>query len=93
MSIHRPKRASVRSDRASESSLDPKASARPTDWAAAVQGKSEASFRAYSVKETYATGDGVTHPKFGNGLVVEVEATKIAVLFESGERRLAHAMA
>ncbi len=92
MSIHRPKRASFRSNRDSESGLDPKESTRPTDWAAAVQGKSDDTFRAYSVKETYATGDGVTHPKFGNGVVVEVEATKIAVLFESGERRLAHAM-
>lgn len=92
MSIHRPKRASYRANRESPTSLEPKEEPRPADWSEAVQGKGEGEFRAYSVKETYATGDGVTHPKFGPGVVVEVEPNKMAVLFESGERRLVHSM-
>jgi hypothetical protein len=92
MSIPRPKRVSFRNNRESSTLLDQQISTRPASWAEAVDGKSEADFRAYSVKETYACGDGLSHPKFGTGVVVEVEASKIAVLFEAGERRLAHGM-
>ncbi|HNS97631.1 MAG TPA: hypothetical protein PLJ27_26905 [Polyangiaceae bacterium] len=92
MSIHRPKRVSFRSDRESESSLDPQEKNRPESWSAAVQALGDNAQRPYSIKETYSIGQGLTHPKFGLGVVVEVESAKIAVLFESGERRLAHAM-
>ena len=49
-------------------------------------------FRTYGVKETFVSGDFLRHPKFGNGLVVAVENGKIDVLFESGERKLVHAL-
>ncbi len=46
--------------------------------------------RNYSMRETFAAGDPVEHPKFGKGVVVEiVEAHKVAILFEDGRKVLA----
>lgn len=46
--------------------------------------------RAYSMRETFAAGDPVSHPKFGKGIVLEVlEAKKCAILFEEGRKVLA----
>lgn len=46
--------------------------------------------RPYSMRETFAAGDPVSHPKFGNGVVLEVlEAKKCAILFEEGRKVLA----
>ena len=92
MSIHRPKRVTYRSSK-ENNPLDPDLKdAKPTDWAQAMAGKRDADFQAYAVKTTYAVGALIKHPKFGNGVVVAVEPQKIDVLFESGERKLAHAL-
>ena len=46
--------------------------------------------RPYSMRETFATGEPVTHPKFGVGVVLEVlETNKCAILFEDGRKVLA----
>lgn len=92
MSINRPKRATFRSNRESPTVLDQQEEERPANWSAVMEGKTDGDFRTYSVKETYSKGDGVQHPKFGQGVVVAVEPTKIDVLFESGERRLVHSL-
>lgn len=47
--------------------------------------------RAYSPQETYATGDQITHPKFGEGNVVEARPGKIDVRFGRELRTLLHA--
>ena len=41
----------------------------------------------------YAKGDLIQHPKFGKGLVLVVEATRIEVLFQDGKKKLGHAVA
>jgi hypothetical protein len=92
MSINRPKRVSFRGNRESSTLLGSPKDTRPASWTEAVEGKSDSDFRTYSVKETYANGEGLSHPKFGPGVVVDVEPNKIGVLFESGERRLAHSL-
>jgi hypothetical protein len=47
--------------------------------------------RAYSPRETYAAGDQIAHPKFGEGDVVEARAGKIDVRFGREMRTLLHA--
>ena len=48
--------------------------------------------RPYSIKERFATGEAIAHPKFGVGTVGEVRADgKIVVAFADGERTLIHA--
>lgn len=94
MSMNRPKRVSHTSTKDVEVSLfgQPKEEKAVVIWAEATAGKSDSDFGAYSVKTTYAEGDLLNHPKFGNGIVVLVELAKIDVLFESGTRKLVHAM-
>jgi hypothetical protein len=47
--------------------------------------------RPYSIRETFAPGDQILHPKFGQGEVVEARAGKIDVRFGRELRTLLHA--
>jgi hypothetical protein len=46
--------------------------------------------RPYSPRATFAEGDWVDHPKFGQGKVTQARDGKIEVRFESGPRLLLH---
>jgi transcription elongation factor Elf1 len=48
--------------------------------------------RDYSLKDVYALGDRVDHPKFGHGVVEKLSGPgKVSVFFEDGRKTLAHA--
>jgi len=47
--------------------------------------------RPYSVQATYAVGEQITHPKFGQGEVVEARQGKIDVRFGKELRTFLHA--
>jgi hypothetical protein len=77
---------------------DPQAAAskpRRTTGARAAEVKTRAASnrpaRAYSPQEIYTTGDQITHPKFGEGNVVEARRGKIDVRFGREMRTLLHA--
>jgi len=55
---------------------------------AEVAAKATGPARKYSPAESFARGDRVTHPKFGEGLVLAVTEGKIEVLFSDIRRRL-----
>jgi hypothetical protein len=59
-------------------------------WAE-VEGKPEGSFVPFAMSSRFAKGDLITHPKFGKGLVLGVEGTRIEVLFQDGKKKLGHA--
>ncbi len=44
--------------------------------------------KRYSIVETYAMDDLVTHKKFGDGYVSHVSDGKVTVVFIDGERTL-----
>jgi hypothetical protein len=46
--------------------------------------------RSYAIAESFAIGDQITHPKFGDGVVCGVEDTKIRVNFAEGTKTLLH---
>jgi hypothetical protein len=46
--------------------------------------------RPYAIAESFAIGDQITHPKFGDGVVCAVEDTKIRVNFAEGTKTLLH---
>ena len=58
-----------------------------------VEGKPDASFVPFAMSSRYAKGDLIVHPKFGKGLVVFAEPTRIEVLFQDGKKKLGHAVA
>jgi hypothetical protein len=92
MSIHRPKRASTRrSDSSSEAPrAQPGAAAGPTKWKEAVADKPESAFLAYAPTATLSRDALISHPKFGKGLVVEIDGNKAHILFEDGIKKLLH---
>jgi hypothetical protein len=55
-----------------------------------VDSKPEASFLPFAMSSRFAKGDLILHPKFGKGLVLGVEATRIEVLFRDGKKKLGH---
>jgi hypothetical protein len=66
------------------------AEAEPT-WTE-VETKPDGSFVPFLLASRYSKCDLILHPKFGKGLVVGVEATRIDVLFKDGKKKLGHAV-
>jgi hypothetical protein len=93
MSIHRPKRATSRrseSTSPARGSSATTASVRPPKWKDIVLDKPAESFLAYSPGSRFEQNALVNHPKFGKGVVLEVDGNKVHVLFEEGLRKLLH---
>jgi hypothetical protein len=92
MSMKRSKQRSSGPDR---SSGDDDAWAKPAgpepSWAD-VDSKPDESFAPFALSSRYAKGDLIKHPKFGKGLVLDAEATRIEVLFQDGKKKLGHSV-
>jgi hypothetical protein len=61
------------------------------EWSV-VEAKADASFLPFAMSTRFAKGDFILHPKFGKGLVLLVEGTRIEVLFQDGKKKLGHAV-
>lgn len=94
MSMKRSKQRSSGSGRTSSEEDDVWAKPAPPEptWAE-VENKPEESFVPFAMSSKYAKGNLIQHPKFGKGLVLVVEATRIEVLFQDGKKKLGHAVA
>ena len=91
MSMKRTKQRTGGSDR-DTGEADPWAKPpEPEATWADVEGKPEGSFQPFAMSTRFAKGDLITHPKFGKGLVLGVEGTRIEVLFQDGKKKLGHA--
>jgi hypothetical protein len=94
MSMKRTKQRSSGSSRSDDDEADVWAKpAEPEPTWADVESKPETSFVAFALSSRYAKGDLITHPKFGKGLVLAAEPTRIEVLFQDGKKKLGHAVA
>jgi hypothetical protein len=89
MSMKRTKQRTAGSGRASDD--ESPAWGKPADpeptWAD-VESKPDASFVPFVLSTRYAKGSLILHPKFGKGLVLGVEGTRIEVLFQDGKKKL-----
>jgi hypothetical protein len=91
MSMKRTKQRTGGSDR-DTGEADPWAKPpEPEATWADVEGKPEDSFQPFAMSTRFSKGDLITHPKFGKGLVLGVEGTRIEVLFQDGKKKLGHA--
>ena len=59
-------------------------------WAEQMEGKGDDAFVPYALTQRFAKGQLLAHPKFGKGVVVAVEGTRVEVLFEEGSKKLGH---
>lgn len=77
----------------------PRAAAKPRGTAASrasvsfdtlLASKDTTKAKRYSPNDTYAVDDVIDHPTFGYGIVTNVRADKVGVIFKSSEKTLVH---
>ncbi|AKU96716.1 hypothetical protein AKJ09_03380 [Labilithrix luteola] len=62
-------------------------------WEEQVEGKGDDAFVAYALSTRFTKGQLVTHPKFGKGVVVDADASRVEILFQDGKKKLGHGQA
>lgn len=62
-------------------------------WEADVESKPDGSFQPFAMSSRYKQGDLIAHAKFGKGIVLDAEASRIEVLFQDGKKKLGHGVA
>jgi hypothetical protein len=70
-----------------------KAAAKQYDWEKDVSTQPDDAFAKYAPKERFAKDAFVVHSKFGKGIVIDVEPSRVEVLFQDGPKKLAHGLA
>jgi len=65
----------------------------PVTWADNVADKADTQFKPYALSTTFLKGDLIAHPKFGRGIVTQVDGPRVEVLFQEGAIKLGHATA
>jgi len=93
MSMKRTKqRGSATGRRAGEGSIfGNKEKDAEKNWKEDVSLQPDAAFVPYAITNHYAKGVLLAHPSFGKGLVLNVDGTRVEVLFEAGMKKLGHA--
>jgi hypothetical protein len=93
MSMKRSKQRSAGSGRASGKEDDAWAKPpEPDPEFSVVENKPDSAFVPFAMSTRFAKGDFILHTKFGKGLVLGVEGTRIEVLFQDGKKKLGHAV-
>ncbi|MGH7293884.1 MAG: hypothetical protein ACRELB_03070 [Polyangiaceae bacterium] len=92
--MKRTKQRTSGSGRNSDHETDPwaKPPAPDPEWSE-VESKPEESFVPFALSTRFAKGDLILHAKFGKGMVLGVEGSRIEVLFQDGKKKLGHAVA
>ncbi len=63
------------------------------DWEKDVSPQPDESFTKYAPQARFARDALIMHPKFGKGVVVDVDTQRVEVLFQDGPKKLAHGLA
>jgi hypothetical protein len=92
MSMKRSKQRTTGPSRNSDDDAWAKPPEPEPTWAE-VEGKPDESFIPFVLSSRYAKGDLIRHPKFGKGMVITAEPTRIEVLFQDGKKKLGHSVA
>ena len=92
MSMKRSKGRGTGSGREKDTDVDfwAKPTAPEKTWEEQVEGKPEESFLPYTLSTRYAKGQLVLHTKFGKGVVVDADQTRVEILFQEGKKKLGH---
>ena len=59
-------------------------------WEERVAEKPDDAFAPYTMAEKFAVGQLVLHSKFGKGVVVDSDPTRVEILFQEGKKKLGH---
>ena len=94
MSMKRSKevRRHSRESESDDGFFSPKQAHKQWDWEKDVSHQADELFAKYAPKDRYTRDALVMHPKFGKGVVIDVEPTRVEVLFQDGAKKLAHGL-
>ena len=95
MSIKRSKQRTYGSgrDRGDDDDYFAKPKEPDKTWEEHMEGKTDADFVNYAMSSRFTKGQLLTHPKFGRGIVVAVDATNVQIMFQDGTKKLGHGVA
>lgn len=95
MSMKRTKQRGAGAGRDKDNEIDfwAKPTAPEKTWDEQVDGKPDDAFTPYALSERYAKGQLVLHTKFGKGVVVDADASRVEILFQEGKKKLGHGQA
>jgi len=90
MSMKRAKQRTGGRDKDIETDFWAKPTAPEKTWEEQVAEKPDDAFTPYNLADKYTTGQFLLHSKFGKGVVVEADATRVEILFQEGKKKLGH---
>jgi ribosomal protein L4 len=93
MSMKRTKQRGAGGGRDKDTEVDfwAKPAAPERSWGEEIDGKPDNAFMPYALSARYAKGQLVVHTKFGKGVVVGADASRVEILFQEGKKKLGHA--
>ncbi len=59
-------------------------------WEQHMEGQADEAFAPYALTSKYTKGQLVTHVKFGKGVGVDADASRVEILFQEGKKKLGH---
>ncbi|HEY5959262.1 MAG TPA: hypothetical protein VIV60_22045 [Polyangiaceae bacterium] len=88
------KAASPKASRKAATPAATRGQAKQGEWEARVLGQAVSAFTRYSMIRKFAIGELVSHPKFGDGFVLDVvDPQKVSIMFRDGPKTLAQGQA
>jgi len=95
MSMKRSKevRRRGRDDQDTDGFFGPKPEGKKWDWEKDIAPQPDEAFTKYAPQSRFAKESLVLHAKFGKGVVIDVEPSRVEVLFQDGPKKLAHGLA
>ena len=90
MSMKRTKQKSTGKEKDGEIDFWAKPATPEKTWEEATEAKEDADFTPYAMSERFTKGQLILHPKFGKGIVMDVEMARVEILFQEGKKKLGH---
>ena len=90
MKRSKPRSSGAGRDKDQETDFWAKPKAPERTWEEQIEGQPDEAFMPYVLAQRFAKGQLVVHAKFGKGVVVDVEANRVEILFQDGKRKLGH---
>lgn len=90
MSMKRTKQRTGGRDKDVETDFWAKPTAPEKTWEEQVEGKPDDDFAPYALATRFTRGQYVLHTKFGKGVVVDADASRVEILFQEGKKKLGH---
>lgn len=91
MSMKRAKTKTAGKEKAGETDFWAKPVAPEKTFEEATEGKPDEDFTPYAMTTKFAKGQLILHPKFGKGVITDVDAVRVEILFQDGKKKLGHA--